>query len=193
MPENGEKSFSGSCILVPGSRVEGPGMERMATEDRANPTSFARYRSYLRFLAEGALAEKLRRRLDASDIVQEALLRAHVAAEEDGDRVRRQTGPERIAWLRQILANTLANALRDHQRARRDVRRERSLEEAFDQSSNHLVDFLAADQSTPSEKAIREEEILRLTDAMERLPEAEAKRSDCSASRVLPSAKWASA
>ena len=43
------------------------------------------------------------------------------------------------AWLRQILANNLANAVRDLGRAKRDVGRERSLEAALDTSSSRLT------------------------------------------------------
>jgi RNA polymerase sigma-70 factor (ECF subfamily) len=50
-------------------------------------------------------------------------------------------------------------------------RRERSLEAALEQSSQRLEAILAADQSTPSQRAIRHEQLLLLADALARLPD----------------------
>lgn len=77
------------------------------------------------------------------------------------------------AWLRQILARQLANAARDLRRQKRDVMRERSLEAALDQSASRLEAFLAAADSSPSQKAQRNEQILRLAEALAELPEAQ--------------------
>ena len=62
------------------------------------------------------------------------------------------------AWLRKILAGTLADALRALHRAKRDVSRERSLEAELDQSSDRLQAWLAAEQTSPSEHADRNRE-----------------------------------
>ena len=70
------------------------------------------------------------------------------------------------AWLRQILARNLAMALRDHARAKRDVRRERDLQAALDRSSARLESWLAADQTSPSQKAERNEQLLRMANAL---------------------------
>ncbi len=84
-----------------------------------------------------------------------------------------QSDAERAAWLRQILANNLANALRDNQRAKRDIGRERSLERALEASSSRLEVFLDSGQSSPSKKLSREELVLRLAQAVAGLPEAQ--------------------
>jgi RNA polymerase sigma-70 factor (ECF subfamily) len=124
------------------------------------------YRSYLRLLARLHLDEPLRGRVAPSDIVQQTLLKAHAARAQ----FRGQTEAERLAWLRQILAHTLANLARDHRREIRDVRREVPLD-GIERTSTRLGNLLAADQTSPSMRAARAEEVLRLAAALEELPD----------------------
>ena len=124
------------------------------------------YRDYLRLLARLELHPRLRARLDPSDIVQQTLLQAHRAI----DQFRGEGEAALAAWLRQILARNLAMALRDHARARRDVRRERDLQAALDRSSARLESWLAADQTSPSLKAERNEQLQRMATALAALP-----------------------
>lgn len=107
-----------------------------------------RYRAYLQVLARLYLDERLRGKIDASDVVQQALLQGHQAR----DQFHGQMEPERASWLRQILARCLANAQRDFGREKRDVARERSLEAALDASSR-LADWLANAQPSPAQQA----------------------------------------
>ena len=125
------------------------------------------YRDYLRVLARLHLSSRLRAKLDESDIVQQTILHAHVHREQ----FRGATEPEWLGWLRAILANTLAAVIREFETAARDLDRERSLEAELEQSSARLGTLLAADQSSPSEGAVRGEELLRLARALGRLPE----------------------
>jgi RNA polymerase sigma-70 factor (ECF subfamily) len=97
------------------------------------------------------------------------MLQAHRAWKD----FRGTTEGELAAWLRQILARNLAHAGRDHRRAKRDVARERSLEASLNESSARLQAWLAADQSSPSQKAERQERELRLAEALASLPEAQ--------------------
>jgi len=53
------------------------------------------------------------------------------------------------------------------------VAREQPLEAALADSSARLDAWLAAEQSSPSQRAARNEEALRLAEALERLPEAQ--------------------
>lgn len=128
-----------------------------------------RFRAYLHLLARLQLDPRLRTKLDASDVVQQTLLQAHAAR----DQFRGSSPEELTAWLRQILARVLGHAVRDFGRGKRDVAQERSLEAALDASSGRLQTFLAADQSSPSERADRNEQLLRLADALAALPEAQ--------------------
>jgi RNA polymerase sigma-70 factor (ECF subfamily) len=57
------------------------------------------------------------------------------------------------------------------ERAKRDIGRERSIEDAVDRSASGLEAWLAAEQSSPSEKASRNEQLLRLADALCNLPD----------------------
>ena len=127
------------------------------------------YRDYLLLLARAQLNPRLRGRLDPSDIVQQTLLEAH----RDASQFRGQTAAELAAWLRMMLARNLANAARDHTRDRRDVARERSLSAALDESSARLEAFLAAEQSSPSQRANRDEELRRLATALATLADGQ--------------------
>jgi RNA polymerase sigma-70 factor, ECF subfamily len=126
-----------------------------------------RYRDYLRLLARLQLGSRLQAKLDASDIAQQALLQAH----ESQAQFRGRTEAEWLAWLRAILANALAAAARRFDARARDLGRERSLEAELDLSSSRLEGLLAADQTSPSEGAVRGEELLRLARALAQLPE----------------------
>ncbi len=100
-----------------------------------------RFRGYLEILARTGLDPKLRRKLDASDIVRRTFLEAHEARHQ----LRGSTVAEEAAWLRQIVARNVANAARDHNRQKGDVNLARLLEAGLGQSSLRLGNFLEAD------------------------------------------------
>jgi RNA polymerase sigma-70 factor (ECF subfamily) len=133
------------------------------------PEDLERFRDYLHLLARLQLDPRLRARADASDVVQQTFLQAHRAL----PGFRGATEGELAAWLRQILARTLAHAARDHGRDRRDVDRERSLQAALEASSARLEGWLASEQSSPSQQAERNEQLLRLAGVLAGLPEAQ--------------------
>jgi RNA polymerase sigma-70 factor, ECF subfamily len=138
-------------------------------KQNAAPPALERHRNYLRILAELHFRPALRRRLDPSDIVQLTLLRAV----EGLGQFRGKTDAELLAWLRQILARTLANLARDHGRARRDIGIERSLEQSLEHSSARLDAWLASKHSSPSHRAKRNEQSARLVQALASLPVAQ--------------------
>lgn len=133
----------------------------------AGSPALERFRTYLLLLARARLDSRLQSKLDASDVVQQTLLEAHQAQAQ----FRGQSVGEQVAWLRQILARNLANAVRDLRRDKRDVARERSLEAALDESASRLNAWLAAEQSSPSQGAAREEQALRVAEALAEMPE----------------------
>lgn len=141
----------------------------MASEVEIDNQWPERFRSYLRLLARMQLDQGLRSKLDPSDIVQQTLLQAHRAM---GD-FRGQSDAEMAAWLRQILARNLSHAVRDFGRDKRNVNRERSMHAAVDASSARLEAWLAAEQSSPSQQAQHNEQVLQLCNALEQIPESQ--------------------
>jgi RNA polymerase sigma-70 factor (ECF subfamily) len=125
------------------------------------------FRSYLEVLARVHLDPRLRGKLDPADVVQQVLLRACAAwpGLQNPDR------PVLMAWLRRILARTLADLVKHYDRDRRAVDLEQSLEADLDRSASGLAGWLATDQTSPSQAAARNEELLRLADALAALPE----------------------
>ena len=138
----------------------------MAEQAQPRDWHLERYRGYLHLLARLQLDPRLQSKLSSSDLVQQTLLKAHQSIEQ----FRGQTEEELAGWLRAILACTVANELCRFRQAKRDVGLERSLEAALEESSSRLGAWLEADQSTPSEQAIRHEELMHLAEALARLP-----------------------
>ncbi len=125
------------------------------------------FRKYLKVLAELHLDRKLRGKLDPSDVVQQTMLRAYSALAE----VREPRSEVLVAWLRRILARTLADAVKHYERDKRDVGLERSLEADLDRSASGFASWLAADHTSPSGRAERNEELLRMVEALAELPD----------------------
>jgi RNA polymerase sigma-70 factor, ECF subfamily len=138
----------------------------MSHDASADGRDLERFRAYLHLLARQRLEPRWQSKLDASDVVQQTLLEAHQGMSQ----FRGVTSGELAAWLRQILARNLANAVRDLTRRKRDVGREQSLE---DESAARLEAWLAAEQSSPSELVQRHEDAVQLTEALSHLPDAQ--------------------
>jgi RNA polymerase sigma-70 factor (subfamily 1) len=119
------------------------------------------FRDYLRLLARLRLDPRLNTKLDPSDIVQNVLAKAL----ERACRFRGKTVEEERAWLRTILAIELVRANRAEHREKRNVDRERSLEQSLERSSRRLEQLLPSDQSTPSEQLERSEQVVLLASA----------------------------
>jgi RNA polymerase sigma-70 factor, ECF subfamily len=125
------------------------------------------YRNYLHLLARTQIDLRLARRLTPSDAVQETLLRAF----KNFSRFRGATEGELVAWLRRILARTLADQTRQARTLKRDMQREQAWQAGFEQSSQHLAQLAAARQASPSEIVSQREQSVLLADALARLPD----------------------
>src|SRR5437588_1549152 len=93
----------------------------------APDVALEQFRPYLLLLARMQLGRQFQGKLDASDVVQQALLEAH------RQRQRFQGGstPQLLSWLRRILAGTLTDTLRALGRDTRGGGRERSPDAAL--------------------------------------------------------------
>jgi len=137
----------------------------MSETGRIDRQTILRYRNYLRLLADLQFPAALRSKIDPSDAVQETFVRAS----ENADQFRGGTEAEHIAWLRTILTNVLLDEIKKYSTAKRDVHLERSLQENVDGSAARLEGLIAAKLSTPSERAEKCDQLLKLADALETL------------------------
>ena len=127
------------------------------------------FRAYLGLLARLQLDPRLGGKVDLSGIVQQTLLEAHQLLSQ-GQPVEPDDLPP---LLRRLLANNLTDEARKARTLKRDTGREQSLDDALERSSARLEAFLAAEQSSPSVRAERNEELQRLAEALEKLPESQ--------------------
>ncbi len=104
----------------------------MRRDARDDVRSVEDYRNYLLLLVRLQMGPRLRAKVDASDVVQQAILHAH----ERRAQFRGTTEGEWQGWLRAILANALAAMVRRYDAQARDPSRERSLEAELERSSS---------------------------------------------------------
>jgi len=140
---------------------------RLAREGQAEALEklLASYRNYLRLLAATSLDPEVRGKADASDVVQETLLKAH----QNFPKFRGTTEQEWMTWVRQILINNLADLHRRFSLKGRKVSRERSLEASMDRSSLMLRNLVAGSDPSPSQGAEQRELSVLLADTLAEL------------------------
>jgi RNA polymerase sigma-70 factor (ECF subfamily) len=128
-----------------------------------------RYTDTLRALARHKVPAHLRAKFDSEDLVQSTLIKVHQAdaAFEDCSE------PEALAYFRLTLASAVAQEVRGYDRGKRRVERERSLETALDRTGSRGASCLAADQTSPTARARRNEQLTHLADALNVLPESQ--------------------
>jgi RNA polymerase sigma-70 factor, ECF subfamily len=123
-------------------------------------------RNYLKVLARTRIDKNLRVRCDDSDLVQETLMEAL----RDFQSFAGVTEKELLCWLRRILVRNLADQVKHNKAQARNWQRQESLEEMIDRSCQAVQMALAKGNSSPSVRASRKEESVRLTEALARLP-----------------------
>ncbi len=139
----------------------------MREPPETNDLVLERYRDYLRLLARLQVGRRLRgsstrpiwcsslscghtRRLDQFQGTQEC---------------------ERVAWLRRSSATTTADEVKRYSRGKRDLGIEHSLLTLVDETSLRLETWLAAEQSSPSQQVLRQEQLVLLAEALAAMPE----------------------
>jgi RNA polymerase sigma-70 factor (ECF subfamily) len=139
----------------------------MTDKTPAPAQAFEKYRRYLAFLARLHVGEFSTAKLDLSGIVQQTLWEAY----QDQSHWSLLNSTQQMAFLRQVLANNVRDELRKLQAEKRDIHREQSLEQEFENSSHRLMSWHPVESSTPSRKLGKAEQALQLAAALDRLPE----------------------
>ena len=126
------------------------------------------YREYLRTCLE-RISPKYQAKFDASDIVQETLADAqqHLAD------FRGKSEVELSSWLRRMLTRNLIDAVRKLRSRKRDIATERRLQRSNLRSGQLTSVAIRAEQTSPSGRAIKNEEQRQLQSILESLPETQ--------------------
>jgi RNA polymerase sigma-70 factor (ECF subfamily) len=126
-------------------------------------------RQRLRLLARTLVDPRWEPKFDPSDIVQQTLLEA----QRDAAQFRGTDHSAFEAWLRRLLVNNLANAIRHWTADKRDARLERTLDQMLADSSARMEALFTATVPGPDHLAEQAELFSRLAQAIETLPEAQ--------------------
>jgi len=127
---------------------------------------FGLCRSYLGYVARSQVETWLRRKVDASDLVQQTLLEAHCGF----DRFQGTTEKEFLAWVRKILAHNAADFVRRYRgTAKRQAGREVPFRDPADTAAPGAPEP-AAPGVTPSQEFLQIDTELRVAAALEQLP-----------------------
>ncbi|MBA4188122.1 MAG: hypothetical protein C0467_08895 [Planctomycetaceae bacterium] len=131
----------------------------------ASPLDLIRFQPALLLWATCQLPEWVRGKLDPADLVQQTLLEALKTP----DKLTGRPDHEVLAYLRRALTNNLIDATRKfaHDRGG-DLS-----PEVIAQSSVRMADWIAANHTSPSEGADRNERFTRLATALSELPDSQ--------------------
>jgi RNA polymerase sigma-70 factor (ECF subfamily) len=126
-----------------------------------------RYRTLLKLqVRQLQLDPRFQRRFDSSDLVHDA----YENALSHFDQFRGKTEAELVKWLQAILANVAGEEIRKAKAQKRDLGLEHSLQEAIHGFSTRLERFFAPAQSSPSQRAEKNEFLLSFAAALDQLP-----------------------
>jgi RNA polymerase sigma-70 factor (ECF subfamily) len=130
---------------------------------------FDRYRSRLEKIVEFRMDERLKRRVDPADVLQEAFIELSKRLAE----FLAQPSVSVFVWMRQKTVQTLIDLHREHFRDKRNPNKE--LQQAPNWNSNEtglsINAFLSVSMTSPSQHLIRGEEVLKLQAAIQHLSE----------------------
>ncbi len=129
-------------------------------------TRLSRLRPMLVSLAEALISPANRNDIEASDLVQQTLLEAHIQSQS------LQTlaeGPL-FGWLRTALRNNVLDAVKHMYTQKNDVRKRLRIADIAD-SFVRLEQLLATDETSPSEVIQRKEQTALLLEAIQQLPD----------------------
>jgi RNA polymerase sigma-70 factor (ECF subfamily) len=148
-----------TCELLDGARRgDAAAVDRLLDKHRASLTRMVRARLF------GGVA----RRVDASDVVQDALIEAHRRLAE----YLREPRMPFHAWLRQLAHDRLVDTFRRQLAGKRDAAREESLGVAAGDDSFERPDREAVDaELTPAAAALKREFQARFAAALDELPD----------------------
>ncbi len=130
------------------------------------------FRPYLNVLAQRHLDERLRGRLDFTDIVQTTFLEAS----RDFVDFRGETVEALLAWLRNILRNNVHTAHQQHLATqKRSARLEKRISYTSDSggSSLGMEEVIPSETSTPSQRMMKDEAAAVLAGYLETIPETQ--------------------
>jgi RNA polymerase sigma-70 factor (ECF subfamily) len=134
--------------------------EARAGNDEALGRLLESFTPYVRVIARALRSGRVQARLDDSDLIQSVFLEAH----QHFATFRGTTMSELAAWLRQIAVRTTGRAFRDQARTgKRDPDREQPLDD--------VGPWLADPGTSPSQRAIKDEQAARIAEALTQLPE----------------------
>jgi RNA polymerase sigma-70 factor (ECF subfamily) len=132
-------------------------------------TLFDRYRLRLEKIVEFRMDERLKRRVDPADVLQEAFIELSKRLAE----FLAQPSVSVFVWMRQKTVQTLIDLHREHFRDKRSPNKE--AQQAPNWNSNEtglsINAFLAASMTSPSQHLIRGEEVLKIQAAIHLLSE----------------------
>ena len=142
-------------------------IERPLNSDSRTSADLVQVREYLQVLARMQIQGHMQAKVDMSGVIQITLVEAHQ------NRDHWQSLPEyrRLAWFREVFSNNLHDEIRRFRTRSRDVTKERSIHRSIEDSASRFHDWLEADISSPSSRAVRAEEALRLARALSELPD----------------------
>ena len=132
-------------------------------DNEARERLFETCRNYLGHIARAQVETWMRRKVDASDVVQQTMLEAH----QDFAKFQGGTERELLAWLRKILSHNAADFVRRYRgTAKRQARREVPIRDPADSLARGAPEP-AAPGATPSQEFLQVDTELRVIAALD--------------------------